>query len=424
MSDLVAVYWDFENLHAALYDLENGIGSYRRDWRTRQPELVDIDVIMEYAASLGKVVMNKAYANWSFFYSYSRKLQEHSIDLIHLFPRGSHAKNGADIRLSLDVVEDVSLLSHIDKVLIVGGDSDYVSVAQKVRSKGKEIMGLGEENSTNFFWVKSCNEFKYYFSLVKKLAPERKTGLTEMLPVEDDLTEAHKLLRQAVVNIMSRTGGGYAPKDSVKPVMQRLDPSFDPTDYGFDDFDSFIQSAPFLDMRDDPGGEQVFLSEPAEDAEPQPHSAHAVQPHGDDVQSVLRRRKIFLPHPSIFYDGLLAAHTLLLNHTYPSFDSFIDDLLKEMQKIDEDARRNEAVSLHRLMFKSYSFHLDKQAGTIGLAPSSQTFDAFLNNIIFMLTRVLREEIGDELTTKDLMENICQDERCRHNFERAIESVSE
>jgi len=162
----VAVYWDFENIHASLCARLNGPSWYKDNVFTKQPHLVDINSIMQYVAELGNVNINRAYANWSFLHTYSFDLQNYSVDLIQLFPRGRHGKNGADIRLSIEILEDLAINSHIDIVVFIGGDSDYIAVAQKVRQKGKIIIGIGVQESTNQYWVKSCNELKYYSSSI------------------------------------------------------------------------------------------------------------------------------------------------------------------------------------------------------------------------------------------------------------------
>ena len=126
-------------------------------------EVITINSIMEYVAGLGDVNINKAYANWTYLYPYSFDLQNHAIDLIQLFPRGRNGKNGADIRMAIEIIEDMTLNTHIDTIVAVGGDSDYISIAQKVRQKGRHIIGIGAKETTNQYWIKSCNEFSYNF---------------------------------------------------------------------------------------------------------------------------------------------------------------------------------------------------------------------------------------------------------------------
>lgn len=166
----VAIYWDFENVHASAMRIVHGDDWFQRQKAKkigiRQTKVLDIAAIMQYASTLGEVVVNKAYADWSDFWPYRELLSGYSIDCAQLFPIGMHAKNGADIRLSLDIVEDIVAYPHIDIVLLVSGDSDFIAVAQRVRRSNKRIIGLGVQKSSNRYWQMACNEFKYYHTVV------------------------------------------------------------------------------------------------------------------------------------------------------------------------------------------------------------------------------------------------------------------
>jgi uncharacterized LabA/DUF88 family protein len=92
-------------------------------------------------------------------------LMHHGMELIQLFPPGSAAKNGADIRLCLDAMEDLGRFDHIGTVMVVSGDSDYMPLAHKVKAAGRTVMGVGARKSTNAHWASSCHGFYYYDEL-------------------------------------------------------------------------------------------------------------------------------------------------------------------------------------------------------------------------------------------------------------------
>ena len=131
----VAIYWDFENLHAGLIEDRFGEGTYGKPdnrFKVQEP-LVDIQAIVELAASFGPVAINRAYCNWQYFGRYRDALLQCAVELIQLFPPGASAKNGADIKLCLDAVEDVARYPHIETVIIVGGDSDFITLVEKLK---------------------------------------------------------------------------------------------------------------------------------------------------------------------------------------------------------------------------------------------------------------------------------------------------
>ena len=168
-SPSVALYWDFENLHASLSEARLGEGSYNKpDGRFKAQEpLIEVQSIIDLAATLGPVAINRAYCNWQFFGRYREALMQGSVELIQLFPPGASAKNGADIRLCLDAFEDMGRFEHIGTIVIVGGDSDFMPLAQKIKAAGRTLIGVGDRKSTNVHWAKSCHAFHYYESLAE-----------------------------------------------------------------------------------------------------------------------------------------------------------------------------------------------------------------------------------------------------------------
>ena len=169
----VALYWDFENLHASLSEARLGEGSYNKpDSRFKAQEpLVDIPAIIELAASLGPVAINRAYCNWQFFGRYREALMQGAVELIQMFPPGASAKNGADIRLCLDAFEDMGRFEHIGTFVIVGGDSDFMPLVQKIKAAGRRLIGVGDRKSTNPHWARSCHAFHYYENLIGAVPP-------------------------------------------------------------------------------------------------------------------------------------------------------------------------------------------------------------------------------------------------------------
>ncbi len=222
----VALYWDFENLHASLLEARLGEGAYNKpDGRFKSQEpLIDVQAIIELAASFGPLAINRAYCNWQYFGRYRDALLQGAVELIQLFSPGASAKNGADIRLCLDALEDLGRFKHIGTVLIVGGDSDFMPLAQKIKATGCTLIGLGTRRSTNRHWARSCHDFRYYDNLV---------DWPELL---DDARAAHPaptLLKRAMRLLGEIRGQVWLEQDAVWAMMQRLEPCFELRDHGY-----------------------------------------------------------------------------------------------------------------------------------------------------------------------------------------------
>ena len=252
----VALYWDFENLHANLCEAAQGEGTYGKPdnrFKVQEP-LVDVQAIVELAASFGPIAINRAYCNWQYFGRYRDVLLQHAVELVQLFPPGGAAKNGADIRLCLDAVEDLGRFGHIATAVVVGGDSDFMPVAQKVKALGRTLIGVGARASTNRHWARSCHQFHYYEDVLERAGESAAAPLAATAagaaPVRP-LDPAAEIFRRAVQLLAQARGDAWVEAGAVWRMMQRLDSTFDPREHGFADFRSLVQAqAALVELRD------------------------------------------------------------------------------------------------------------------------------------------------------------------------------
>ena len=119
--------------------------------------------------------------------AYKRPLVDRAVDLVQLFAAAG-TKNGADIRLAVDAVEDLVQHADISHVVFVAGDSDYVPLAQRCKRLGRYVVGIGVAGSTSRALVSACDEFSDYDALPgviaaagrpARIAPAKKTSRQE-----------------------------------------------------------------------------------------------------------------------------------------------------------------------------------------------------------------------------------------------------
>ncbi|HEY1487798.1 MAG TPA: NYN domain-containing protein, partial [Micromonosporaceae bacterium] len=269
-TDQVAVYIDFDNIVMSRYDELHGRHSYRNDDANRDGPAADVAAklkaaevnlaaIIDYAASFGTVSVARAYADWStpVNKSYATATMEKSIDLVQMFPLAG-TKNGADIRLAIDVIDDLSRYSYLSHVLIVAGDSDYVSLAQRCKRLGRTVIGVGATGSISRYWRAACDEFRNYDQLpglapppaARKAAATKKTAAKKTAAKAtaggDSETKQRKegdgevdsrdapeinassdLLRRAMTYALEKSTDGWTNASGLKSLMKRLDPAFD-----------------------------------------------------------------------------------------------------------------------------------------------------------------------------------------------------
>ena len=268
----VAVYLDFDNIVISWYDRVHGRNAYAADRQKiiadpDQPEIaqklkdatIDVGAIIDYAASFGTLVLTRAYADWSSPVNafYRTQLVARAVDLVQLFPAAAYAKNGADIRLAVDTVEDMFRLPDLTHVVIVAGDSDYVPLAQRCKRLGRVVVGVGVAGSTAKSLAAACDQFDAYDSLPGVTPPEKpvakKTTDAAAAPAtaaarrrkkpEDPTAE---LLRRALILDRERTDDEWVHLSAVKNLLKRMDPSFSEKALGHRSFSDFVKAHPTI----------------------------------------------------------------------------------------------------------------------------------------------------------------------------------
>ena len=305
----VAVYIDFDNIVISRYDQVHGRGAWRKDnvyrlgpgltgasdeQRDRiRAATVDISAILDYASSFGTIVVSRAYADWSVGVnaSYQGQLTERAVDLTQLFPSTKQMKNGADIRLAVDVIEDLFRLTDLTHVLIAAGDSDYIPLAQRSKRLGRYVVGVGVAGGTSKSLAAACNEFADYDSmpgirpaatitpLKDALAANEPASEPAAQPTDDAETAAETtveappvakrrgrasakagptipgaigdpvqdsatalLLRALRLSHEKDDDADWLHNSEVKKQMVRLDPAFNEKVLGFRSFSDFVKS--------------------------------------------------------------------------------------------------------------------------------------------------------------------------------------
>ncbi len=236
----VAVYWDFENVHFALLETENGEGGNARN-RGMQPRLLQLDPILRYLHSLGQITINRAFANWYRFARYGRDLLEHSIDLVQLFPPGGHAKNGADIRLAIDAMNDIRTHPHVSHVVILAGDSDFIPLAQTIRRTGRTVVGIGVRGSTNEYWEKACDEFRFYETLLG----DGEDSLSHRPATSNGngkIAGVGKLVRRAIIAAQGPAHDKWIAQTEVLGNLTKLVQGFRSKRFGYDNVSMLLRS--------------------------------------------------------------------------------------------------------------------------------------------------------------------------------------
>jgi len=273
----IALLLDYENLAIGARD---GLGVVP----------FDFGPVADALAERGRVVVRRAYADWSAFDEDRRLMARAQVELIEIPQRiGGSRKNAADIKLAVDAIELAYEREFVTTFAIATGDSDFTPLMHKLRELDKRVIGIGVQSSTSALLPPACDEFLFYDRLPgleptrEPVPPRRRRGSrppvpstpttpaatpVPALPAEPapeptpfDLTfraapdapdaeetatsgaEERDVAGLVVSTLagLSRQADGPVLASRLKRAVLRKDPTFDEADHGFRGFGELLR---------------------------------------------------------------------------------------------------------------------------------------------------------------------------------------
>ncbi|MGK5741033.1 NYN domain-containing protein [Micromonospora sp. URMC 103] len=245
--DRIALFLDYENLALGFRDHHGGLP-------------FDFRPVADALAERGRVVVRRAYADWSYFDEDRRMLTRNHVELIEIPQRmGASRKNAADIKMAVDAVELAFERDYISTFVICTGDSDFTPLVHKLRELNKRVVGVGVEKSTSALLPPACDEFLFYDRLegvdippprARANRPARQPEPRQALPEPEPQPEAEEPTRdvdtlaafvaQTVAGLQG-SSGGEVTASRLKRTLLRKDPTFSESDYGFRTFGELLR---------------------------------------------------------------------------------------------------------------------------------------------------------------------------------------
>jgi uncharacterized protein (TIGR00288 family) len=219
------VFIDFDNVEIGV---KNTIGSQ-----------FDIGLILEAIKERGEIVTKVAYSDWKRAGDYSRILTQHAIRMVqrNMTPGGD--KNGADITMALDALEMAFTHDHINAFVIVGGDSDFISLVEKLKQYGRKVIVVGGRQFTSLTMQKNCHEFIAYENLVGGRGVRSGSRGERPAGAVSDVSKVLPLVKRALKVLSERE---VAPQlGLLKSTLLQLDSTFSEREYGAGSFRDFME---------------------------------------------------------------------------------------------------------------------------------------------------------------------------------------
>ncbi len=239
----IALFLDYENLAIGA---RNALGAG-----------FDFGPVADALAERGRVIVRRAYADWSSFEEDRRALTRYHVELIEMPQRmGFVRKNAADIKMAVDAIELSFERDYLTTFVIATGDSDFTPLVHKLRERNRRVIGIGVEASTSALLPPACDEFLFYERLGGVEAPRtrrsgRRTTTTKTAdgnagaadPTTPKIDEVDLgALVTATLAGLERSTTGPVLASSLKRTILRKDPTFSEAHHGFRGFGELLHN--------------------------------------------------------------------------------------------------------------------------------------------------------------------------------------
>jgi len=196
-----------------------------------------IEEMLAEASKYGSVIIRRVYGNWTAggqVNSWKTKLKEYALSPYQQFPNISNrhvTKNATDIALIIDAM-DILHDGIVKGFVIVSSDSDYTSLAIRIREHGLFVIGIGKKDTHDSF-RRACDVFVSTENLGKeddeeeREAPKAPKGQARPRKTPRDAADILSRAFDYAVN-----DDGRALNGDIGAALRRLDPAFDTRTYG------------------------------------------------------------------------------------------------------------------------------------------------------------------------------------------------
>ncbi len=204
---------------------------------TRVALLIDADniplnrlkEILKLVANYGQLKICRAYGDWkkpqlSPYRDTVRKLNIKPVQVDRV------EKNATDKRLIIEA-DKIMRKNTPDLFIIVSGDGDFRQLCERIKERGRKVVGIGNKGQTSPHLREACDDFYYIEDLEETL---------EQAPLA--------FLRKAYIQI--QRPNGMAHIGQLGQILRKLDPGFE-SHFGKRKLSKWLDDYPTIFKRDD-----------------------------------------------------------------------------------------------------------------------------------------------------------------------------
>ncbi|HCE1508460.1 TPA: NYN domain-containing protein [Vibrio parahaemolyticus] len=196
-----------------------------------------LSLIIEELSSFGQIIVKRAYGDFSSEHlkNWKQPLNELVIQAKQQFAYTS-GKNSTDSLMIIDAM-DLLYTHRFDAFALISSDSDFTSLATRLRESEIHVIGVGKAMTPTAF-KNACDDFV----AIENLNPDVEIKEVQSSSAQDAERELWRLMHQAWQNYRDETG--WAKLGEVGKYLKRLKPDFDPRNYELKKLSDFFDKYP------------------------------------------------------------------------------------------------------------------------------------------------------------------------------------
>ena len=209
------------------------------------------EAILDELAKYGTPTIKRAYGDFSSsrLQGWTRQLNARAIRAMHqnAYTTGKNSTDSALIIDAMDLLYD----SNVEAFAIVSSDSDFTSLAVRLRESGKTVYGLGQKK-TPVSLQNACDRF----IMLEVLGTDDDGTLADPEETETEADDADEPtpqlnLQSALTKAVNAIADddGWASLGALGNHLARSHPSWDPRTFGHGKLSSLVGDQPYLETR-------------------------------------------------------------------------------------------------------------------------------------------------------------------------------
>jgi uncharacterized LabA/DUF88 family protein len=209
------------------------------------------EALLEEVAKYGVPTVKRAYGDWTdkHLTGWRSELPKYAIQPM-LQIANTTGKNSTDSALIIDAM-DLLYSGNVDAFALVSSDSDFTSLAIRLRGSGRTVYGLGLRKTPQAL-RQAVDRFIYLEDLNEGAVEEVEEVEPRRIP------DLRRLLERAVNG--TANDDGWASLSSVANHVTRVEPSFSVKDYGASKLVDLVRAQSYLEVEQpDSGAVRVRL---------------------------------------------------------------------------------------------------------------------------------------------------------------------